>query len=120
MNIDKFREVIKRREYVAEISQDEWDDGIEECWKKEVEILSEDITSTIDFLKNKCTAEEYSWISEILEDIVERKPSADLVKCYKDLMSKFPEECTTYNIAGRIESAEAILKWEAEHGKDSN
>jgi hypothetical protein len=35
-------------------------------------------------------------------------------------MTKFPEECATYNIAGAIEGAEAILRWEAEHGKDSD
>lgn len=120
MNIDKFREVIKRREYISEISQDEWDDGIEECWRNEIEILSEDLPSTIDFLNNECTASEYSWISEVLEDIIEKKPNAELVKCYKALMTKFPEECATYNIAGRIEGAEAILRWEAEHGEDSD
>ncbi len=120
MNIDRFREVIKRREYVSQISQDEWDEGIEECWKREVELLTEDIPSTIEFLKNECTAEEYSWISEVLEDIIEKKPSAELVQCYKTLMTKFPEECATYNIAGSIERAEAILRWEAEHGKGDN
>lgn len=25
-----------------------------ECWKKEVEILTEDINETIEFVKNKC------------------------------------------------------------------
>ena len=120
MNIEKFREVIKRREYVEDISCGEWADGIEECQKLLTEILSEDVPSTIDFLKNGCTASEYSWISEVLEDVIEKKPNAELVKCYKELMAKFPDECATYNIAGAIEGAESILKWEAAHGKDSN
>ena len=120
MNIEKFRETIKRREYVEDISCGEWADGIEECQKQLIEILSEDIPSTIDFLNNECTASEYSWISEVLEDIIEKKPSTELVKCYRDLMNKFPDECATYNIVCAIEGAEAILKWEAEHGKDIN
>ena len=116
MDIIKFREIIKQREE----TDDEWDYGVEQCWKQEIELLTKDIPSTIEFLKNNCTAEEYSWISEVLDDIVELVPSKELVQCYKDLMTKFPEECSKYNIAGSIESAEAILSWEAEHGKDSD
>ena len=112
MNIKKFREVIAQRINVEEISHGEWIDGIEECWKKEIEILAEDIPSTIDFLKNECTADEYSWISEILDKLVEITHSKELVSCYKELMKKFPEESVEYNIAACIEDAEAILKWE--------
>jgi hypothetical protein len=119
MNIEKFREVIKQREYVSRISQDEWDDGIEECRKQELEILSEDIPSTIEFLRNDCTASEFSWISEVFEDLVEAHPVKELVQCYKDLAAKYPEESETYHIIDScIESVEAILKWEEEHGKE--
>ncbi len=117
MKIKEFREVIARRKYVEEISYGEWAEGIEECRKKEIEILTEDVLETIEFLKNDCTAEEYSWISEVIDDVVEVVPSKELVQCYKDLMKKFPEECSKYNIAGSVESAEAILKWEKENGK---
>lgn len=64
MDIELFRKTLKYREYVGEISFEEWDDEIEKCWKKETEILSSDIEGTIDFLKNECTEDEYSWISE--------------------------------------------------------
>lgn len=117
MKIEEFRKVIARRIYVEEISYGEWDEGIEECWEKEIELLTEDIPSTIDFLKNDCTADEYSWISEVLDDIIERVPCKELVQCYKELMEKFPEECSKYNILGCVESAEAILRWEQENGQ---
>ena len=86
---------------------------------KPVEILTKirELTEEINFLKNDCTAEEYSWISEVIDDVVEKVRSKELVQCYKDLMIKFPEECVKYNIAGSIESAEAILTWEDENGK---
>ncbi len=116
MRIEEFRKVIHEREQC----HDEWAYGVEQCWKKEIEILTEDISSTIDFLKKDCTADEFSWISEVIDDVVEIAPSKELVQCYKELMVKFPEECSKYNIAGSIESAEAILKWEAEHGKGEN
>lgn len=117
MNIEKFRNVIARRIHIEEISHGEWADGIEECMREEIELLSEDIPATIEFLKNDCTADEYSWISEVIDDVIEKKPSKELLKCYRDLMKKFPEECSKYNIIGSIESAEAILRWEEEHGK---
>lgn len=117
MNVEKFRDVIARRIYVEEISCGEWADGIEECWKMEISLLTEDIPSTIDFLYNDCTADEYFWISEVLDDIIDLVHSKELVQCYKDLMEKFPEECSKYNIAESIERAEKILGWEVEHGE---
>ena len=117
MNIEKFREVIARRIYVEEISCGEWYDGIEECCKQEIAILSEDIPSTIEFLKTECTADEYSWICEVIDDIIDQNPSKERVECYKSLMTKFPKECEKYNIAGVVEICENILKWEEENGK---
>lgn len=113
MNIEKFRKVICERAQC----HDEWTEGIEACWKQEIALLTEDIRSTAEFLKNDCTAEEYSWISEVFEDVITLVSDKELVKCYKDLMLKFPEEYSLYNIAVVIEGAEEILKWEAEHGK---
>lgn len=119
MNIDKFKEVIARRIYVEKISFGEWDDGIEECRKKEIDLLTEDIPSTIEYLKTECTADEYSWISEVLDDVLEINPSKELVQVYKDLMPKFPEECQRYNIAGTVEIAENMIRWAEEHGEES-
>lgn len=113
MRIDEFRKVIHERE----LCNDEWTYGVEQCWKKEIEILSEDIPSTIKFLKTECTADEYSWISEVIDDVVDSVPSKELIQCYKDLMKKFPEECKKYNIKGAIEICENILKWEDENGE---
>ena len=52
MDVNKFREIIKQREN----TDNEWDYGIEQCCKQEIENLSEDIPSTIEFLKNECMA----------------------------------------------------------------
>lgn len=109
MNTKAFREIIKRRTYVEEISCGEWAEGIEECWKKEIEILSENVAATIDFLLKECTADEFSWISEIIDDLAAKTQSRELIECYKSLMTKFPEECKIYNIAGSVEYAEAEL-----------
>lgn len=105
MDIHKFREVIKKRA----ATNDEYEPGVELCWKEEIALLSEDIPSSIKFLESDCTADEYSWISEIIDDIAEQTGSREFVECYKNLMKKFPEECKKYNISGSIEYAEAAL-----------
>lgn len=113
MRIEDFRNVIKERIECP----DEWGYGVERCWKKEIDILSEDIPSTIEFLQTECTADEYSWISEIIDDLAAKTQSRELIECYKSLMTKFPEECKTYNIAGSIEYAEAELIGGSEDGQ---
>lgn len=110
MMINEFREVIKQRERIEAISSGEWADGIERCWQEEIKILSEDIESTIDFLNNHCTASEYSWISEIIEDLIEQTQSKELLECYKSLMNKFSDECNVYNIEASISFAESMLE----------
>lgn len=110
MNIQKFKSIIKEREYVEKISYGEWQEGIDKCREEEITVLAQDIPSTMKYLKHDCTPEEYSWISEIIDDLAEETGSTALIECYKDLMKKFPEECRKYNIAGSIESAEEILK----------
>ncbi len=110
MNIDKFRKVIQERIRISTDTQDEWAYGIEQCWKQEIEILSEDVDSTIIFLKEECTDDEYSWISEVIDDLAEKTKRKELIQCYKSLMDKFPEECKKYNIIGSIEFAEAALE----------
>lgn len=109
MRTEEFRKVIKERIECP----DEWDYGVERCWKKEIEILSEDVPSTIVFLMTECSADEYSWISEIIDDLAAKTQSRELVACFRSLMTKFPEECKKYNIERSIEYAEAELAEEA-------
>lgn len=107
MDVVKFREVIRER---SEMS-DEWSFGIEQCWKKEIEILSQDIPSTIEYLKNECTADEYGWISEIIDDLAESTQSKELIGVYKSLMIKYPDEYKKHNISSSIKFAESALDW---------
>lgn len=96
MDVVKFREVIRER---SEMS-DEWSFGIEQCWKKEIEILSQDIPSTTEYLKNECIADEYGWISEIIDDLAESTQS---------LMIKYPDEYKKHNVSSSIKFAEDAL-----------
>ena len=98
MNIGKFKEIIRERCRIAAECRDEWSFGIEKCWNEEIEILGEDVDATISFLQNECTAEEFSWISEIIDNLVERTRSRELLQAYKNLADKFPEEKSRQSI----------------------
>ena len=106
MDVQRFKEVIKKRNE----THDEYDYGVEMCNKEEIQILSEDIPSTIEYLKNYCTADEFVWISEIIDDLAEKTKSRELIDCYKSLMAKYPEETKEYYIGFCVECAEDFLE----------
>lgn len=114
MNIGKFKEIIRERSRITTECSDEWSFGIEKCWNEEIEILGEDVDATISFLQNECTAEEFSWISEIIDNLAERTRSRELVQAYKNLTDKFPEECKESNILEFIKFAENALNEEVD------
>ena len=106
MDITKFREIITK---ISELDPNAYSE-IEKCWRLEVDILSKDIPGTIDYLTNECSEDEYAWISEIIDDLIDTTQSSDLLECYKKLMDKYPDACSTYNIAYTVECAENMLK----------
>lgn len=67
------------------------------------------LVSLVDGVKNDCTASQFSWMSEVWDEIVEKTKSKEFVDCIKETAKKFPEECEKFNIAGSIESAEGYL-----------
>lgn len=111
------RQIIARRVHVEEISQGEDYSEIEKCWNQLTDTLCEDFDEAMRFLKEDCTEDEFSWISEVLDDVARREGSSKFIYCYKDLMPKFQEECEKYNIHEIVALAERILKEEKANGK---
>lgn len=89
---------------------DEWDYGIEQCNQKLITLLTENISDTIAFLENDCTADQFSWISEVFDEIAEKTQSQAFIETLKKVASKYPEETKKYNILSFIESAEGTLR----------
>ena len=65
MITDEIRASISKRAS----TDDEWDFGVKQCWDEEIAILSRNIEDTIAFLENDCTADEFSWLSEVFDDV---------------------------------------------------
>ena len=102
---DEFRKLLSERIQVHPNNDYETD----RYWKLETDLLSKDIHETIEFLDSDCTADEFSWISEIFESIVEKTQSKEFIECLWRVAEKFPEECETYHVHASIRFAEEYL-----------
>jgi len=85
-------------------------DTYETLWNQEVELITTNLQEAILFIKNDCSETALSWISEVLEKIIDKTHSQEFLNAFKETANKYPSECETYDIEGSIKIAEAILK----------
>lgn len=109
MSRQTIRQVIAQRARVEELSQGEDYYEIEKCWKQLVDVVCEDLDEAIRFLEVDCTEDEFSWISEVLDDIARRKEGGRFLENYKSHMSRFSKECDRYHIREIVALAEQVL-----------
>lgn len=69
MLLDEMKPVLQERIRVSEETQDNWAYGIDQCWKKELELLSKNPADTSHFIKYECTDDELSWIAEVFDEL---------------------------------------------------
>ena len=118
MDINKFKKLIEKREN----THSEDPNGLERIWNELTDFLSENINDTINYLKTDCTGEEFSWISEIFDDIVEKTQSKEFIDCLYEVAKKYPKETEKYNITRLIEYAKDWLDddYETSNSKEKN
>ena len=88
MKIDKqMRVVIDKRK-----NQKEWQDDLEtqEYWDEELEILTVDLDTTIDYIKN-LSAEDAIWVAEVWDDLIEHFHSKELLEACEECIKKYPD-----------------------------
>ncbi len=103
---NEIRELLKEREaiYIEDYI------STEKCWEKEVNLLTQNMDETIDFISNRCTGEEFAWLSEVFDDVVEKIQSMEFITCLQRMVKKFPEEAKEYNLVDIVESTKDFLK----------
>jgi hypothetical protein len=109
MNIEKVREILKERIRISIETQDNWDFGIGKCCNKLIEVLSEDIDGTIQFLLTDCTEKEFIWISEVFEEIAEKTQSPEFISTLYQVADKYPDAVKKYYLLDTIKYAEGRL-----------
>jgi hypothetical protein len=84
MNIADLRTELKYR-----LALDVNDDfGIKESWKRLTRILSENADETIDFFTNRCSVEEFFWLSEVFSDVSTILQSKELIIALRNRLSQ--------------------------------
>ncbi len=102
----KYRELLKKRIETP----DEILSFKDPCMKDAISLFAKNVPEAIEFLKNDCTEDEYSWISEIIEDIAAESENLELIQVYASLADKYPDETKKYNVMSFINSALAIAE----------
>lgn len=103
---EKYRELLKKRVEIP----DEILSFKDPCMKDAISLFAKNVPEAIEFLKNDCTEDEYSWISEIIEDIAAESENLELIQAYANLAEKYPEETKRFNVKSFIDSALAIAE----------
>lgn len=102
---DSIQAIIEERESI-----EEWDYGIEQCHKKLIELFTQNFDRAIEFLDNECTASQFSWLSEVFDEIAEATQSHAFIDALKRLAVKYPEETKEFNLLSFIETAECSIE----------
>lgn len=104
---EKIAGVIKERIRICEETEDNWDYGIEQCWKKYAEIMLPDIDKSIAYFLHECTDEEFYWLSEAFEELSGKAQSKDLIAAWRFRLAKVTTE--TYH--QQSFQSEHMRKW---------
>ena len=104
---EKIAEIVEERIRICEETDDNWDYGIEQCWKKFVDIFTADVDKSIHYFLYECTDEEFYWISETFEEIAEKTQCKDFISAWRTRLAAItPENYNQHNF-----KTEHIRKW---------
>lgn len=105
MMTEKLRKAIEKRAS----TDSEWDYGVQQSWKAALSIIAESFEGIVDFIENDCTADEFSWLSEIYDEIVDIFPTKRIIEALRKTAKKYPEEVKRYNLNYCIDEADGHL-----------
>lgn len=78
--------------------------------KKYFQLYSESLDGIVDFIEDNCTADEFSLLSEIYDEIIDVFPSKRIITALRKTASKYPDEVKKYNLNYCIDEAEGHLE----------
>ena len=105
MNTAKLKEILSLR-----LSLNDNDDfSLMECWKQESALLAEDISGTIVFF-DSCTNEEFYWLSEVFDDLIEKTQNKELFQTICERTERVRDSELKASIATDIEFARERFK----------
>ena len=83
------------------------DPKISDYWQQLKDILTMDISETIEYLQ-KCSEHEAYWVSEVFDDIAEVFGSEEIIRVFKGLAKKYPKIDFTKDIEHAIKALNSL------------
>lgn len=77
--------------------------------KDMINLLTKNVTQVVDFIINDCSEEQFIWMSEILDEIIEKTKSPEIIDALRIAAKKYPKAAQKYNIEYFIDSAAEYL-----------
>ena len=102
----KIKQLIEKRKMINGDVDYENDPTIKEM----IRLMTEDMDSTVAFLRNECSEDQLIWISEIADEITAHTKSSEFIESLRDLCKKYPEVSEKYNVPYFVESAAEYLE----------
>lgn len=75
-----------------------------------ISLLTQNANQTVYFIKNECTEEQFIWLSEILDEIIEKTQSKEIIDALRSTALKYPQATQKYNIDYFINSAAEYIQ----------
>ncbi len=106
-DVIRFKELVKERDE----THSEYTYGLNLVWEKLTDLICEDLDASIKYILNDCTSEEFIWLSEFFEAVIEKTLSQDYIDALRIVTKKYPEETKLYNINAFIDDAQGRLNY---------
>ena len=83
---------------------------IENCWKEEVSLLTNDIDKSIDFIRNHISDDELYWLSEVFDDVVHIISNSEFVETIIRRAANIHDEQKKLSVLSEAEYAKKIIE----------
>lgn len=77
--------------------------------KDMIDLMTKNVSQVVNFIMNDCSEEQFIWLSEILDEIIEKTNSPEIIDALRIAAKKYPQATQKYNINYFINSAAEYL-----------
>lgn len=86
------------------------DDYYEESvWKEETDAICMDIPAAIHFILHDCSDEEFQWLSEVFDDVMEKTRSLDFLNCIRQRVQRIKDDGKRAELLEDMKTAEEYI-----------
>ena len=86
------------------------DDYYEESvWKEEINAICADLPAAIRFILSDCSDEEFQWLSEVFDDVMEKTRSADFLNCIRRRVRRVKDDVRRAELLEDLKTAEEYI-----------